>query len=65
MGTILVQCPATGRRASTGIETTAEDFDKIPEQLRGVTCPACGMRHVWFKHDAWLAKPTQILEMAS
>jgi hypothetical protein len=54
MGTIWIKCPATGRQASTGIETDSASFGQIPQQIETMRCPACGMRHRWLKDDAWL-----------
>jgi hypothetical protein len=39
MGIIMINCPATGRRVSTGTK---------------MVCPACGRMHDWTKADAWL-----------
>ena len=60
MSTIWIKCPATGRNASTGIETSIESFSTLPDRFREVPCPACGMRHLWYKHDAWLISPTDM-----
>ena len=49
MGIIMINCPATGRDVSTGIETTGI------EELPTVVCPACGRIHPWTKAEAWLA----------
>jgi hypothetical protein len=54
MGTIWIKCPATGRQASTGIETDRVSFAKFPEQVQAIRCPVCGMRHTWLKQDASL-----------
>jgi hypothetical protein len=54
MGTIWIKCPATGRRASTEIQTDETSFRRLPEQLKNFVCPACGLRHFWVKEDAWL-----------
>jgi endogenous inhibitor of DNA gyrase (YacG/DUF329 family) len=63
MGVIWVKCPATGRQASTGIETDAKGFADFPDKLNNVRCPACGMRHSWLKEDAWFAEPSRELEL--
>jgi glycine cleavage system H lipoate-binding protein len=53
MGIIMINCPATGRDVSTGIETT--DIEGLPAVTAKMVCPACGHVHDWNKADAWLA----------
>jgi len=53
MGIIMINCPATGRDVSTGIETT--DIEGLPAVTAKMVCPACGRVHDWTKADAWLA----------
>jgi hypothetical protein len=52
MGIIMINCPATGRRVSTGIETV--DIEELPAVTAKMVCPACGRMHDWTKADAWL-----------
>jgi len=52
MGIIMINCPATGRRVSTGIETV--DIEELPAVTAKMVCPACGGVHDWTKADAWL-----------
>ena len=40
MGIIMINCPATGRRVSTGIETV--DVEELPAVTAKMVCPACG-----------------------
>jgi len=63
MGIIWIKCPATGRNASTGIETDAKGLSDFPDYLRDIRCPACGMRHSWLKEDAWLSARSREFEM--
>jgi hypothetical protein len=51
-----IKCPATGKQASTGIETDPGSFAQIPSQIEGMHCLACGMKHKWLKNDAWLSE---------
>ena len=50
MGTILFECPKTGRPVSTGIETEPISFCRLTETWLEVYCPLCGHFHgakVW------------------
>ena len=49
----MIQCPATGRDVSTGIEMLA--VDQLPTEKAQTVCPFCGRMHEWTKHEAWLA----------
>jgi hypothetical protein len=51
---IWIKCPATGRRASTGIESDSPKLEHVLDQLNAIRCPSCGMHHRWLKEDAWL-----------
>jgi hypothetical protein len=53
MGIIMINCPATGRDVSTGIETIG--IEELPAVTAKMVCPACGRMHAWTKADAWLA----------
>jgi hypothetical protein len=53
MGIIMINCPATGRDVSTGIETTG--IEELPTVTAKMVCPACGRIHPWTKAEAWLA----------
>ena len=52
MGIIMINCPATGRGVSTGIEVCATD--QLPIVTARMICPACGRVHEWTKKEAWL-----------
>jgi hypothetical protein len=52
MGIIMINCPATGRSVSTGIETIG--IEELPAVTAKMVCPACGRVHDWTKADAWL-----------
>jgi hypothetical protein len=49
----MINCPATGRSVSTGIEVWATD--QLPIVTASTMCPACGRVHHWTKMEAWLA----------
>jgi hypothetical protein len=53
MGIIMINCPATGRDVSTGIETIG--IEELPAVTAKTVCPACGRIHHWTKAEAWLA----------
>ena len=52
MGVITIQCPRTGLRASTGIETDRESFEAMPMVHSTMHCWVCGAEHVWSKRWA-------------
>ena len=54
MGVIMIQCPHTGLAVSTGIETDDETFGALPDSLGLAICPKCGLKHTWWKREAWL-----------
>jgi uncharacterized Zn finger protein len=45
MGTILFECPKTGRPVSTGIETEPLSFCRLSKTWLEVHCPICGHFH--------------------
>ena len=45
MGTILFECPKTGRAVSTGIENLADQLLPPSETWLKVYCPLCGHFH--------------------
>ena len=55
MGTILFECPKTGRPVSTGIETEPISFCRLTETWLEVYCPLCGHFH---GAKVWLAPET-------
>ena len=55
MGTILFECPKTGRPVSTGIETEPISFCRLTETWLEVYCPLCGQFH---GAKVWLAPET-------
>ena len=52
MGRVMITCPDTGERVSTGIETDASSFDYIPRTETFYSCPSCGGKHRF--SEAWL-----------
>jgi hypothetical protein len=54
MAMVMIRCPATGRQAFTGIETSATSVNLIPPINSRLTCPCCGDTHVWSILDAEL-----------
>ena len=56
MALLTIECPRTGERISTGIDTDAETFDRLPDAVARVQCPCCGGEHPWRKTDASLTR---------
>ncbi|CAN0373560.1 unnamed protein product, partial [Phaeothamnion confervicola] len=54
MAELMFACPNNGREVSTGIQVTAADFGKMPNQRKLSQCPHCKMVHGWMIRDAWL-----------
>jgi hypothetical protein len=54
MGTILFECPMTGRPVSTGIETEPVSFCRVSKTWLEVYCPLCGRFHgakIWLAQE--------------
>jgi endogenous inhibitor of DNA gyrase (YacG/DUF329 family) len=54
MGTILFECPTTGRPVSTGIETEPVSFCRVSKTWLEVYCPLCGRFHgakIWLAQE--------------
>ncbi len=58
MGTIIFQCPITGRDYASGIEIDEASFLRLPDIKMKARCPYCGADHVWSLRDAWLSPET-------
>ena len=52
MPIVLIKCPRTGQRISTGIE--AASLESLPGGPAPAHCPFCGKDHFWAKGDAVL-----------
>jgi hypothetical protein len=57
MALLTIKCPRTGDRISTGIDTDAETFARMPDAIAHAMCPRCGIEHTWRKSDAMLVEP--------
>jgi hypothetical protein len=55
MGMVMITCPTTGRAIPTGIEADQHSFRNLPDSLSQTKCPHCGLKHVWWTREAWLA----------
>jgi hypothetical protein len=55
MTAVMIKCPQTGRPVDTGLDTDRETFAGLPDVLASSTCPACRLRHSWWRREAWLA----------
>jgi hypothetical protein len=60
MGTILFECPTTGRPVSTGIETEPVSFCRVSKTWLEVYCPVCERFH---GAKIWLA-PENLASMS-
>ena len=56
MGSVVVDCPVTGKTVPVGIETDVLTFHKIKalNATARFICPICGMDHVWRSAEARL-----------
>ena len=52
MGTVMIRCPATGGKISTGIEADRVKFACSPVFFADAYCPACEASHRWFAREA-------------
>ena len=57
MGTVMIRCPTTGRKISTGIEADRVKFAYSPVFFADAYCPACDALHRWFAREAWVEEP--------
>jgi hypothetical protein len=57
MGALVITCPETGKRFSTGIQTDEDDLYTISQDTVSASyCPYCGQDHKWRYRDAeWVA----------
>ena len=55
MGVVVINCLATGKIVSSGIEIERATFEALPDIRAQLRCPACGGLHLWSKSDAWLS----------
>ena len=55
MSLVMIECPVTGRAASTAIETEARSFRRLPKVTAHMRCPVCGRDHEWTVSSAWLS----------
>jgi hypothetical protein len=66
MGALMITCPTTGQPISTGIETDEYSLRQIDDVPARTHCPFCGLDHIWWKREAWLAnRPEQPLLQSS
>jgi hypothetical protein len=54
VGVIVIRCPNTGREVSTGLESDARTYQRIPVFFSRTYCPTCRTNHEWFARDAWV-----------
>jgi hypothetical protein len=57
MGIVVIRCPATGAKISTGIESDRLQFACSPVFFADAYCPACDALHRWFAREAWVEEP--------
>jgi hypothetical protein len=56
MGVLIIKCPVTGKDISTGVETDAEGFDRMPNLVSYAHCSDCMTDHAWRPLDAKLVE---------
>jgi len=54
MGAVMIICPATGLRLSTGIKAEGATFRCSPVFFADTYCPNCEANHRWFAREAWI-----------
>jgi len=54
MSSVMINCPTTGRAVSTAVEMEPSVFNRLPNIVGRMRCPACGQEHVWAVRSAWL-----------
>ena len=59
MALVLIPCPRTGHRISTGIEIDPDSFDLSQDGPKAAQCPFCRKEHVWTKRKAILVDPNR------
>ena len=57
MGTVMIRCPATGAKISTGIEADRSKFACSPVFFADAYCRVCDAQHRWFAPEAWVEEP--------
>ncbi len=57
MGTVMIRCPDTGSKISTGIEADRVKFSCSPVFFADAYCPACDAMHRLFAREAWVEEP--------
>ena len=62
MHMILVRCPKTGAKVSTGLGVDRYTFETLPEVPAEMRCARCGGVHRWTVSEAWLegSKPKSV-----
>jgi hypothetical protein len=58
MGTIVFECPVTGRPVSTGVETEAISFCRLSKTWLELYCPLCERFHgakIWLDQETSLS----------
>ena len=56
MGIVMIRCPTSGQPISTGIETDTDSFTRFPDVASNANCSSCGLQHMWWKREAWIAE---------
>jgi sarcosine oxidase delta subunit len=52
MGVLLIKCPNTGRRFSTGIHVDGDTLARVPQEFTHTRCPYCQSEHSWLPRQA-------------
>jgi hypothetical protein len=57
MGVVMINCPKTGCKISTGMEADRSAFNHAAVFFARAYCPVCKTQHEWFAKDAWVDEP--------
>ena len=59
MGTVMINCPATGQAISTKIQIERSVFARTPVFFTHTYGTICSVDHGWFARDAWVEERQQ------
>jgi hypothetical protein len=65
MTLIMMDCPTTGRKVSTGMRINGSTWNRDAEFCAYSRCPACGGYHAWSAKDATLVDEIEVPRIAA
>ena len=54
MGSVMINCPASGMAIPTGMRADRSTFSRTPVFFARAYCPFCRREHEWFAQEAWV-----------